>query len=1030
MAEVQHAFRKNVESISQQLQSAWKKGAKVKIEELLSNLDSGSLIQSDEPAMVRLIQCELELRRQYGQTVSIEEYETRFPSLSPQLLRDLVSCPPPMAVAEGKPPSLFPSRYQKQEIIGQGGIGQVWRVFDEHMNRPLAIKFSRRKGLASRLVSVRLEREAILTGSLQHPGVPPVFDHGKLNDGTEYFSMRLVEGETLGSILDKRSVNSEHDDLPSLVAIFEQICQTIAYAHSQQIVHRDLKPQNVMVGKFGEVQVMDWGMGKRIGDTKVPPQHKGKDESPASINAAKETLNRSKDSSLFDREYQDPLVRLTQTGELFGTPAFMPPEQARGEIDAIGPASDVFGLGAILFSILTGSQLYGDLGVESVLAKAANGDLSSSLETLAKAKIDPELRQLCIDCLHADASHRPANGSVVAARITAYQEGVARRLQEAQVEQEAAEVRIAEERKRRKITTWLSGAILGVFSIGLAGVLWQWNEANEATGLAQRRLIDTEDAQALAEQRLNETRKVVDEYYSKIADAKGLLSRTPGTQKLRRELLEKARVYYVRYVEENGDDDRARFETAAACQRLAVILQELNPGGVEVLDIRNEQIAILTKLINESGDEVEGRYFENLADAHYALALAYASRADNDLAMQEYENAEKIIRQWIDFSDSDHARFQLAKTEHNYGRIKRFVGEYAEALERYENALAIADPILTNNLDESKTAEYLLNVATMNQSIGTFHGWYHPTNRDWSEALKYTQLALAMYEEAAKLEPENPESMQRVVSVLNNVGMIHYNLKIEGESKDIRIRRCRESFDRAVEVGQQMAEENGSIPEYSRLLAKQFGNYATFLNYNGDLEGSKKKLRQSAMLYKKIALAHPQVNEYSDEAIKALELVAAIQGRCVDSEAAVEDAIKIFDQLVSDTPGNDQNSVQCALRKAIATDTPGAELLDMTSSVDDLKDPADSRLASRALAFYRSDRFEDARQTLERIEPRKEFALRWLVSALVHVRLGDREQAEELYQKAKTRLEKQKRPTDRDYYMLLLEEEYLNLVGD
>src|SRR5262249_49638115 len=148
--------------------------------------------------------------------------------------------------------------------------------------------------------------ETRLTGRLQHPGIPPVHEQGTLDDGRPYFTMKLIRGRTLDTLLKERA--SPLDDLPRFVTIFGQVCQTVAYAHSQGVIHPDLKPHNIMVGAFGEVQVMDWGLAKVL----------------ASDNVADADTVPGEDD-----------VSHTQAGQALGTPAYMPPEQARGEQETL-----------------------------------------------------------------------------------------------------------------------------------------------------------------------------------------------------------------------------------------------------------------------------------------------------------------------------------------------------------------------------------------------------------------------------------------------------------------------------------------------------------------------------------------------------------------------------------------------------------------------------------------------------------------------------------------------------------------------
>jgi serine/threonine-protein kinase len=157
-----------------------------------------------------------------------------------------------------------PRRYALKKLLGQGGMGDVWLGRDRRLRRLVAVKLMQERWLGNANVLRRFVEEAQLTSQLQHPGIPPVYETSALSDGRPYFCMKVVRGRTLASLLADRA--GPQDDLPRLLATFEQVCQAVAYAHSKGVIHRDLKPQNVMVGAFGEVQVMDWGLAKVLKD--------------------------------------------------------------------------------------------------------------------------------------------------------------------------------------------------------------------------------------------------------------------------------------------------------------------------------------------------------------------------------------------------------------------------------------------------------------------------------------------------------------------------------------------------------------------------------------------------------------------------------------------------------------------------------------------------------------------------------------------------------------------------------------------
>lgn len=331
-------------------------------------------------------------------------------------------------IAEGGLPTV--TGYRVESEIARGGMGRVLAARDLTLDREVAIKVLL-PGQHAPAAAARFVREAKITAQLPHPGIPPVYALGTLADRSPFLVMKHVRGRTLAAILKER--NSTTDDLPRLVSIFEQICQAVGFAHSQQVLHRDLKPANVMVGPFGEVQVMDWGLAKFLSDTAQTA----------------ETVEDALDDAALDDA--------TRTGQVLGTPAYMAPEQARGQ--AIDARVDVFALGGILCEILTGKPPFTGSTTHEVLALAAAGDVSDACARLAQPGIDAELAELARHCLAPKPGDRPADGKSLADAVASYLARVEERLHEAERQRAAAESRAEEQRKRRMVQQALAGVI-------------------------------------------------------------------------------------------------------------------------------------------------------------------------------------------------------------------------------------------------------------------------------------------------------------------------------------------------------------------------------------------------------------------------------------------------------------------------------------------------------------------------------------------------------------------------------------------
>ena len=421
--------RNTIDQLSEKYCDLWRQNP-TSVEDFLNQ---SSLSEDDSKHLtIRLIKHEIELRRSTGESCAAGEYQKRFPHLDGEVLANLFSMPAPPPSSVLKP--LLPNRYQPIKQIGKGGIGSVWQVDDRDMQRTLAVKVLHSKLEKEMSANIRLKREAMLTGSLQHPGIPPVFEYGSLVGGSKYFAMKLVEGETLDKVFSDQSQSE-------LLSIFRQVAEAVGFAHSKNVIHRDLKPQNIMVGAFGEVQIMDWGLAKDLNAKGSPPRKHDKTKSNPP-QAEVETGDNSMDSS-----YVGASSELTRHGDVVGTPAYMSPEQARGELDSLGPATDVYSLGAMLFEILTGKRWYRVRPDDSESSKVdAVLDANLDSDTIADS-----LAELCKQCLHPDQQKRPANGTEVANFVGDYQSKLAQRLKETEIERATAEAKTEEERKRSRL---------------------------------------------------------------------------------------------------------------------------------------------------------------------------------------------------------------------------------------------------------------------------------------------------------------------------------------------------------------------------------------------------------------------------------------------------------------------------------------------------------------------------------------------------------------------------------------------------
>jgi flagellar biosynthesis GTPase FlhF len=341
---------------------------------------------------------------------------------------------------------------------------------------------------------------------------------GKLPDERPYLVMKLIQGETLDAVLKKReNVDTERG---RLLAAFEQICHAVGYAHAQGIIHRDIKPSNIMVGAFGEVQVMDWGLAKELDSTDA--------------DAAQQSVTSGNASD----------IAATVAGAVKGTPAFMAPEQARGE--TVDTRADVFALGGILAVILTKKPPFvGDNVIETVL-RAAQAELADVFARLDACGADAELIALCKQCLAADRKDRPRAASALAGLVAAYRAEVETRLQRAELER----VRTEEQRKRRRTQRALAGVgvlllLAGIVGAGFAS-LWRTSESNreeavtlrDAADIAKNEAITEKGKAELAKAEAEKQRAMAEKAEKEAIEQKGIAEKAKTNEEIARKQVE------------------------------------------------------------------------------------------------------------------------------------------------------------------------------------------------------------------------------------------------------------------------------------------------------------------------------------------------------------------------------------------------------------------------------------------------------------------------------------------------------------
>ncbi len=285
--------------------------------------------------------------------------------------------------------ALGANRFRLKRELGRGGMGRVVEAFDEAIGREVALKVLLPPQDAPELARRRFWTEVQATGQLEHPSIIPVHDVGRLPSGELYYVMKKLTGRTLADILRarRRDDQATKDEFARvrLLTIFQQIAYAVAFAHSRAVVHRDIKPANIMVGRFGEAILIDWGLAKVIGKSEAPPPE---EELADSVEARSATE--------------------TASGTITGTPQYMSPEATEGDPRLVSDKSDVYGLGVVLYEILTLEPAFEDRGFVPTVMRVREGNFVSPRARRPELGIPEEFDELCIAAMGLRPEDRPS----------------------------------------------------------------------------------------------------------------------------------------------------------------------------------------------------------------------------------------------------------------------------------------------------------------------------------------------------------------------------------------------------------------------------------------------------------------------------------------------------------------------------------------------------------------------------------------------------------------------------------------------
>ena len=738
----------------------------------------------------------------------------------------------------------------------RGGLGQVSVAHDEELHREVALKEIQEQHADEPDSRARFLLEAEITGGLEHPGIVPVYGLGTYADGRPYYAMRFIRGDSLKDAIERfhqaerpgRQPSERSLRLRDLLGRFVDVCNAVAYAHSRGILHRDLKPGNIMLGQYGETLVVDWGLAKPL-------------DQPERVATSQEGLLKPISGS-----GSAP----TQMGEALGTPHFMSPEQATGRLDLLGPASDVYSLGATLYCLLVGRPPFTDLEAGVILQKVPRGDFPRPRQV--KADVPASLEAICLKAMALKPEERYGSPQTLAddvehwladEPVTAYREQW--------TERAGRWMR----RHRTRVAAALAALTVTVVALGTATVLL--TAANERERTARNK----------ARERFQLAREAVDKFHTQVSESPELKAR--GVEGLRRKLLETALEFYEQFVqEEEGSDPSVQAERGRSCWRLASLCSDI--GRHQQAEKAYLDALVIQKKLTDEHPSVPA-YQSDLASSSNGLAILYSYLGRNAEAEKAYLDA-LTLRKKLAAEHPSVADFlsHLAWNHNNLAELYRDTGRHAEAEKAYLDALTIKKQLAAAY---PAVLDYQSDLAAHHNNLGVL---YSDTGRNPAAEKAYL-AALALRKKLADEHPSVPDYQSELAGSHNNLAILYRDTGRNGEAEKAHLA--------ALALRKKLADEHPSVTGYQSDLAASHKSLGSLYWDTGRNAEAEKAYLAALVVRKKLAADNTSVPDYQNGLAWSLAYLGDLYrdtGRHREAEEAYQGALPLFQKLVSGYP--------------------------------------------------------------------------------------------------------------------------------